>query len=263
MKVAILQFAPYLEEKEKNLNKVLKIINKKKGNFEILVLPELFSTGYFLSKSSLKKLAEKIPNGETTQFLTSLSKQLKTTICAGIAEKEKDKFYNSAVIVRKGKYIGKYRKIHLFYKEKLLFKSGSSFFTFKINNVKFGIMICFDWLFPETVRSLALDGCEVIVHCANLVLPWCQSAMKVRAVENRIFILTSNRVGKEEKRGEKFYFTGKSQVVAPNGEVILSFSKNKEELKMTTINPKQAKIKKINKYNNLFKDRKPEIYKLN
>ena len=153
------------------------MIGKKKT--DLIVLPELFNTGYnFRTRSEVTSVAECIPNGYTTEVLSDFSKQRQSTIVAGIAEKKGGRFYDSAVIIKKGRYLGTYRKVHLFYNEKKFFESGSEFKVF--GNI--GVMICFDWYYPEAMRTLMLKGAEVVAHPSNLVLPHCPESMKIRSV---------------------------------------------------------------------------------
>ena len=149
MRVGFIQFEVLFGEKEKNLNTVSRLIQKEEA--DIWVLPELFNTGYiFTSEDELSHLAEKIPDGETTQFLISLSKKFSASIVAGIAEKYGDQYFNSAVLVNHEGFQGSYRKIHLFDEEKKWFTPGNlPFSIWNIGTAKIGIMICFDWIFPE------------------------------------------------------------------------------------------------------------------
>lgn len=260
--LALYQFDIKFGDTKNNLLKVKDVLKKNKKQINILLLPELFNTGYqFKNKNELKNLAEQIPDGFTTQTLINLAKEFKLIICGGIAEKYKDIFYNSAVLVSGKGLIGLYRKVHLFYEEKKLFNVGDlGFPVYKVNNIMFGIMICFDWIFPEAIRTLALKKTHIILHPANLVLPYCQKAMITRALENKVFIATCNRIGSENRKKEKLIFTGQSQIVNPKGKVLTYLPKDKKQLFITKINPTEANNKKITKYNDLFKDRKADSY---
>jgi len=125
---------------------------------------------------------------------------------------------------------------------------------------KIGMMICFDWIFPEVCRSLALKGAQIICQPANLVLPHCPLAMRVRSLENRIFTVTANRVGTEEKEGEKLTFIGMSQILNTKGEILIQAGSDKEEAMSVEIDLNDALDKKITDYNDVFADRRPEFY---
>jgi len=123
-----------------------------------------------------------------------------------------------------------------------------------------GMMICFDWIFPEVVRILALEGAEIICQPANLVLPWCQRAMVTRAIENRIFIVTANRIGREKRGERELKFTGGSQITGHEGELLLQASLEGEEVGIVDLDPSIARDKAITQENDLFSDRRPDLY---
>ena len=253
MKIGIYQFKPIFGKKEFNLMKVKDAI---KSPCDIVALPELFSTGYsFKDIDELNKFAEPIPQGDTTHFLSEIAKDKNCFIVGGIAEKENNRLYNTAVIIGPQGYIGKYRKIHLFYKEKFLFQKGDlPLTTFNIEGVKVGVIICFDWIYPETCRTLALQGAHIIIHPSNLIKPWAQMAMRIRSIENRVYTVLANRIGIENRAGETLKFTGMSQIASPTGEILLSLPKNKELFSIVDIDPNLAEDKFFTSYNNLFED---------
>jgi predicted amidohydrolase len=121
-------------------------------------------------------------------------------------------------------------------------------------------MICFDWIFPESARTLALKGAQIIAHPANLVLPYCQDAMVTRSIENRVFTVTANRIGREKLNDQELAFTGGSQITNPKGDILFRGPMDKAAVHILTINPDQALNKHISIRNDLFKDRKPEHY---
>ena len=264
MKVGFVQMEPKLLNLNANLSKAEKLIKEAANQgAKLIVLPELFDTGYnFEAKEEVEEIAQQIPDGETTQFLVEQAREYEAFIVAGTAEKdERGRLYNSAVIVGpigQG-YIGKYRKIHLFYREKLFFEPGNlGFHVFNIGMAKVGIMICFDWFFPESMRTLALKGADIVAHPANLVLPYAPRAMPIRSLENRVFSITANRIG--EERGLRFI--GMSQINSPRAEILLRASEDKEEVGVVEINIEEARNKRLNEFNDIFKDRRPEHYSL-
>ncbi len=260
MKVGYIQNSPIFGEKEKNFAQIEDLAKNAKAN--LIVLPELFATGYtFVSKEEALSLAEDI-NGTTSQFLMQLSNDTGAIIVGGFVERDKDKIYNSALMIYKDKTIGVYRKIHLFNREKLWFSPGDEpFKIFDVNNVKIGMMICFDWIFPESMRSLSLLGAEIIAHSANLVLPYCQKAMETLCLVNRVFDITANRIGLEKRGEDEFIFTGASQITAFNGDVLSSAPAKELFLDIVKIDIKQAQNKSLNKFNDLIEDRRPRFYK--
>jgi predicted amidohydrolase len=264
MKTGYLQFKPEFCNPEANIKKISSLI--KNTDFDLIVMPELSNSGYlFNSTDELEKNAEKIPDGKFCEFLLSLAKQKNGCIICGIAENDDGKFYNSSVLACPGGDLFKYRKIHLFNEEKKWFTPGDEKFSVNeiiVNgeNVKTGMMICYDWIYPEAVRTLALHGAQVICHPANLVMPYCQDAMFARAVENRVFVITANRIGDDINNGRSLHFTGQSVIVDPKGNYLHRGSLDSEECIIIDIDPIQALDKKINDYNSLFDDLRNEMY---
>jgi predicted amidohydrolase len=180
---------------------------------------------------------------------------------AGLAERSGKNFYNSAVLVGPDGYRATYRKIHLFFEETVWFNPGDGEFQdYDIGGCTVGIMICFDWIFPESMRVLSLMGADVICHSANLVLPFCQDAMKTRCLENRVFAVTANRTGTEERGGKSLYYTGKSQITGTRGNVLFQAGEGIEEVGIVEIDVNEARNKEVNEYNNLFDDRRTDFY---
>ncbi len=262
MKVGILQFSPKFGEKDVNFDTIERHL--KGVNADLIVLPELALTGYlFLNKKEVFSLSEDIQNGPSVKRFIEIAKKNNLHIVAGFLERDGSKLYNSAILVYPDGEVKVYRKVHLFFEEKLFFEPGNlGFPVFEVNGVRIGIMVCFDWVFPEAARSLALGGAEIIAHPANLVLPYCQDAMITRSIENRVFTVTANRTGKDVRGGKELSFTGKSQIVSPKGERILEFDGEEEGVKTIEIEPTMAKDKNITEYNDLFRDRRPGVYRV-
>lgn len=260
MRVGFVQFGPLFGQVDHNIERVETLIDK--ADADLLVLPELFNTGYvFTSKEEVAELSETIPQGATTQALCRIAKKNEVYLVAGLAEKSEGKYFNSAVVISPQGYVGTYRKIHLFFEEKLWFDPGDGpFQVYDMGPYTFGVMICFDWIFPESMRVMSLQGAHIICHSANLVLPFCQDAMKTRCLENRVFAVTSNRTGTESRNGRSLSFTGKSQITDPAAEVLYRAKSETEEAGVVTVDLNRAEDKQLNEYNNLFRDRRPGMY---
>jgi predicted amidohydrolase len=262
MRVGYVQMHPVFGQPERNLQKVHQLIEGTDA--DLLVLPELFNTGYiFTSIEELKSFAEDPDDSFTIKTLIELSRMKGTYIVAGFAEKAGENCYNSSILLGPEGIIGLYRKLHLFKDEKKWFKRGNSPPpVYQISGINVGLMICFDWIFPETTRILALKGADIICHSTNLVLPWCQKATIIRSIENGVFIILSNRIGTESRGGDKMTFTGKSQVVDPQGNVLVSSLEDNEDVMVVEIDPIQARNKQITEANNLIQDRRDDVYSL-
>lgn len=256
MKVGLLQTSPVFGKTDENIeNAVVKI---KQLDADLVVLPELFNTGYqFTSREETLALAEKVPDGKTTRALINLAKEKHLYIVAGIAEMDNGNCYNSAVLAGPKGFIGCYRKLHLFYNEKKWFEPGNvKLNVYDTGQAKVGIMICFDWFFPEVARYLALKGSDIICHPANLVLPYCPQAMITRCLENRVFAITANRIGTEKRSEETLTFIGTSQIVGTRGEVLYRASSDRDDAIVVEIDPKEARDKQVTPMNHLFDDRR-------
>ncbi|SEM53524.1 Predicted amidohydrolase [Syntrophus gentianae] len=261
LKTGFVQFEPIFGDVEENLKKAGSLINGMKA--DVIVLPELFNTGYlFTSLEEVERLSEKIPDGKTTEFLCGLASRNSCFIVGGLAEWDNGRFFNSAVLVSPTGYVGTYRKIHLFSEEKLWFQPGDKEpGIFDLGCCRIGIMICFDWFFPETMRILSLKGADLICHCANLVLPFCQDGMRTRCLENHVYAVTANRTGQDDRNGKTLRFTGRSQITGPTADVLYSADPVADEVAVVEIDISLARDKNLNPYNHLYRDRRVEFYR--
>lgn len=261
MRVGVLQFAPVHKDKEANFTRISELCAGQK--LDLLVLPELATTGYFFEDAGeLGKFAEHFPGGLTSDFLTQLARNVEGNVVCGVAEHDEGALYNSAVLFGPDGYEGTYRKVHLFDAEKELFEPGNlGFPVFDLGQAYIGMMVCFDWIFPESARSLALHGAHIICHSANLVLPYCPHAAVTRALENHVFYLLANRVGAEKQGEQELSFIGQSRILGTKGQ-ILTFLEDEEKLIVAEIDPRLADDKHATPNNDLFQDRRPPQYRL-
>jgi len=262
MKIGIVQTHPIFGDIVRNLHTIEALINRQPA--DLYVLPELCTTGYqFKDREEALGLAESIPDGPSTLKFLEIAQTTQTFIVAGLAERCGDRVYNSAILVGPEGFIGCYRKVHLFGAEKNCFSPGDSPFpVYDLGPVRVGVMICFDWRFPESMRSLALEGADIVAHPSNLVLPDCPQSMITRCLENRVFAITADRVGAEERvPGQTMKFIGQSQAIDPSGKILARASTDKEEILVVEINPQEARNKSINPQNNLFADRRVDLYR--
>lgn len=259
MRVGFFQFCPERGRTSENIQKVRKLISAQEC--DLWVLPELFNTGYLFSDADeARDLAEEVPSGPTTQALLQIASDNRVAIVGGLAERDGDSLFNSSVLVGPDGEAFCYRKLHLFGYEKEVFTPGDREpEVFEVLGVKVGMMICFDWYFPETARILMLKGAQIICHPANLVLPYCQRSMPTRCLENRVFAITANRTGTETVGRRELTFTGGSVIVDPLGNVLARASAE-EEFEIIDIDPQASSDKKMTSRNDLLLDRRVEHY---
>jgi predicted amidohydrolase len=260
MRVGFYQFCPVFGHVHLNREKVVEKLSRVEA--DLLVLPELAFTGYhFRERAEIFPLAEDPADSPTIDSLAELCGRQNFFIVTGFAEKRGKQLYNSAVLIGPDGLIHVYRKIQLFLNEKGIFQPGNiPLQVQEVKGVKIGMMICFDWIFPEISRILALQGADIICHPSNLVLSYCQSAMLTRCLENSVFAITANRFGIESRPHGNLRFTGKSQIVSPTGILLYRARSQREELMILEIDPILARDKKMTEKNDLITDRRPEMY---
>ena len=260
MRAAIVQTNPVFGAKEENIDLALSMMASVSA--DLYVLPELFASGYnFVDVDEVRGLAEPVQTGRTFEDMSRFAHDAGCYVVYGFAESHKGDLYNSAAIVGFDGTCGLYRKVHLFDREKLFFAPGDlGFPVFETAIGRIGLMICFDWYFPESARTLALKGAQVIAHPANLVLPNCPDGMRTRCLENRVFALTANRIGTEQRGDNTLTFIGQSQITSVRGEILHRSPVDEPEIAVKEIEPGDADDKHLNERNDLFDDRKLDAY---
>ncbi|MCF6465947.1 nitrilase-related carbon-nitrogen hydrolase [Clostridium sp. Cult2] len=264
VKLALVQFDSKMKDVKHNVGKALNFIkNAGKEKADLIVFPELFTTGYNVNiiKYDYYDLAENI-EGYTIKTLSEAAKENNINIVAPIALNKGvyGIVYNSAVVInREGNVVGIYDKTHLWAGDMFYFKSGDNYPVFDLDFGKVGIMICYDGGFPEVSRMLALKGAELIL-CPSAFPIWDKDMwdiyFKSRALENVCFVAGINRVGLEDDLD----MFGNNKVCNPRGKVLLEGSMNIEEMQTIEINLDE--IKEFRKVVPYLKDRKPGSYKI-
>jgi predicted amidohydrolase len=259
-KAGFYQFRPKFGKLNENLDKIVNTICNAKA--ELIVLPELPFTGYyFKNRNELSQLAHEVNDSFIVNALIECCKKKDFYLVTGFAEKENEKLYNSSLLIGPEGLIHTYRKIHLFNLEKYWFDPGNlPLSAQEIRGVKIGMMVCWDWIYPEVARKLSVLGADIICHPSNLVLPYCQYTMVSRSIENNVFTITANRVGADKRPHGNLKFTGKSQVTNPKGEIVYRAKANQPELYIAEIDAQLARNKKMTSTNDLIKDRRTDFY---
>ena len=245
-----------------NIDDFHKQLNKVKA--DLIVTPELLTSGY-LFENKQQLLDNALPEDSAIfDDIRIMAKQSNCSLIVGLPIKKQDKIYNSVVAVTPDGKQTIYNKVHLFDNEKKIFTPGDYFTTFNLpNGTTVGLLVCFDWIFPESFRILALMKADIICLSANLVLPYCQRAMITRSIENSTYIIAANRVGTETipEQNLSLTFTGGSQITDPRGNILINSDQIETGIKTVQIDPKTAHNKMITQNNHVLLDRRDEIYK--
>ena len=265
MQVAVAQIDPQLGEKERNLATCFaRMEEAAAAGAQLLVLPECAIPGYmFDSGEEALPYAEEIP-GPSSEALERECARLGLYVVCGLLERDGDTLRNAAVFVGPDGLIGSYRKTHLpFLGVDRFVVPGDTLPVFETPLGRIGIEICYDLRFPEVTRTLALKGADMVAHPTNFPMAakvQTELITVARAAENRIYLLTANRVGKE-RRGE---FCGWSQIVDPYGKRLAEADEREETLLVGEVDIEKARDKDYvipGEYElYLFGHRRPELY---
>jgi predicted amidohydrolase len=265
MRVAVAQIEPKLADKERNLEVcVARLEEAAAENAQLLVLPECAIPGYmFDSLEEALSFAEEVP-GPASEALERECRRLGLHVVCGLLERDGDLLRNTAVLVGPNGLIGSYRKSHLpFLGADRFVTPGDELHVWDTPLGRIGVEICYDLRFPEVTRTLALKGADIVAHPTNFPMAarvQTEVITRARAAENRIYLLTANRVG-TERTGE---FCGWSQIVDPYGTRLDEADETEERLLVADAELEKARDKDYvipGEYElYLFGDRRPELY---
>jgi len=268
LRVAALQTRPVFGDVEGNVRAALALADRVKPGAGLYVFPELATSGYvFCSVAEVRALAE-TPGGRGARApglagFAAWAKARRTHVIVGFPERAGRVVYNSAALIGPdGRIRDVYRKLHLFLDEKSWFAPGDRApRVSRVGPARVGMLVCFDWRFPEIARVLALAHADVIAHPSNLVVPkFAQQATLVRALENRVYVVTANRVGEDVRPGRRVAFTGRSQIATPDGVAVVRAGARSPRALVATLDLAASRDKRFTSRNDLFGDRRPEFY---
>lgn len=246
-------------EPNKNYHTAERLIEQAmKESPELIVLPELWTTGYDLTR--LEEIADK-GAAESIAFLQKAAKKYQVHFVGGsVANQGSTGVQNTLLIVNKaGALVHQYSKLHLFklMDEHIYLEAGSKKGLFELENRLFGGLICYDIRFPEWIRSHTAMGAEALFIVAEWPSPrlhhW-RALLIARAIENQCYVIACNRSGADPNN----QFAGHSMVIDPWGEIIAEAGEHEEilqaEIDLDMVMDVRKKIP-------VFADRKPEHYK--
>ena len=269
---------------EENLKKAEELVRKAVcQGANIVLLPELFEREYFCQQRryDFYAYAQPVEENLAVKMGMRLSKELNVVLLISFYERDVNVLYNSLVCIdANGDNLGTYRKTHIpddhFYQEKFYFTPGDT--GFKVFHTKYatiGAGICWDQWFPETARSLALQGAELLFYPTAIgsepvlecdSMPHWRRCMQGHAACNIIPVIAANRIGTEEvvpciennNQSSSLTFYGSSFIADETGEIVVEASRNQEEVLAYTFDLDAIHSERLNW--GLFRDRRPELY---
>lgn len=229
-------------------------------NPDVIVLPETWDISY-LPKDASRQMCDTNCRRVSAE-IGALARKFGVNIVAGsVSNQRGGKLYNTACVFdRLGNLVATYDKTHLFSHshEDTIYQKGEDLCTFTLDGVRCGVIICYDVRFPELTRTMCLDGMDLLfVVCqwpkarTNLM----QNLSMTRAIENQMFVVCCNACG---TAGEKVC-GGSSAIFAPMGEILASAT---DEEEIITADCNLEKLQKIRNAFPVFRDRRPELYRL-
>jgi predicted amidohydrolase len=263
VRVACAQYAVRDGDPDANRERsVAAILDAAQAGADFVVLPELANSGCdFPSREHALGLAEELgdPGGPTLRAWRNTAWESGVFVVGGLLEREGDALYNSAVVVGPG-FFGRYRKTHLWDKEKLLYEAGWDLPVFQTPLCNVGVLVCYDAWFPEAARTLALRGADLLCVPANAPDDWVPedrrrgglTMLNVHAIShanaNRLFVACANRVGDG--------YLGRSCIVDSAGGVIAFGSATEEELISAEVGIERSRREKqLTDRSHAFRDR--------
>ena len=266
-----------------NIDKAERLVRKAASEgAQIILLPELFERQYFCQERRYDyyEFAKPVEENDAVKALIKVSEELSVVIPVSIYERAGTVLYNTVVMLDCGKNLGVYRKTHIpddhFYQEKFYFTPGDTGFkVFETTYGKVGMGICWDQWFPETARSLALMGADIILYPTAIgsepILGGDSSGHWMRTMQghsaaNIIPVVAANRYGleevepTEENGGQKssLNFYGTSFMTDETGDVLKKAGRDTEDILITGYDFELLRSKRLEW--GIFRDRRPEMY---
>ena len=283
VKVAAIQMSCSRDITE-NIEKADRLVREAHINgAKIILLPELFERQYFCQERRYEyyNFAKNVEENDAIKHFSKLAKDLDVVLPISFYEKDINNLYNSiAIIDADGKIMGVYRKTHIpddhYYQEKFYFTPGNTGFkVWDTKYAKIGVGICWDQWFPETARSMALMGAEILFYPTAIgsePILECDSmehwrrTMQGHAAANIIPVVAANRYGLEEvypcvengNQSSSLNFYGSSFITDELGEIIESAGRDKEEILYSEIDLDKNREDRLAW--GLFRDRRPKMY---
>jgi N-carbamoylputrescine amidase len=266
MRVACAQYAVRDGNPDHNLERSLQFIRQAAAErADLVVLPELANSGCTLgSRPWALDLAEEVPDGPTVEAWRKEAEETSVYVAGGLLERDGDTLHNSAVMLGPGAF-GRYRKTHLWDREKLLYEPGQELPVFNTPLGRIGLLVCYDAWFSEAARTLAVNGAQILCVPSNAPNDWVPEHQRrgdltmlnvhciAAANANRVFVATANRVGDG--------YLGRSCIVDATGGILALAGASEEGLVTAEMDLNRAqREKRLTNLSHSFEDRNPTVY---
>jgi len=221
LKFTLIQPDIVWEDKQANLQQYDHYMSTVSGRMEVVVLPEMFSTGFSMAPERLAETME----GDTVQWMKERARLYGCIITGSLIIEEDGKYYNRMLWVQPDGNIGHYDKRHLFgyANEDEHYTAGSKRLIVSVKGIRICLLVCYDLRFPVWARNKGAEY-DVLLYVANWPerrsLPW-KTLLQARAIENMSYVIGVNRVGAD---GNDIAYSGDSSVFGPLGEVVWQHS---------------------------------------
>jgi len=262
MRLALIQMNSRTAARDENVTRACAFIDEAaRQQANLVVLPEFFNVEYFPQYRDYRYMDYAEPeDGYTQTRIAEKARQHGIHIVSTIFEMARPGlYYDTAMLIDpEGRIVGKYRKVHpaaYLSLEKIYFRGGSSFPVFRIGDWTIGFSICYDNLFPESCRCVALNGAELIIapYATPVSDPW-ENFLSTRALENGVFLGVCNHVGQE---GD-WRMSGKSMIINPQGKILVQAGGGDEQIIRADID--RETVVQARRTFFLFRDRRPDAY---
>ena len=239
--ITIIQSDLHWENKAANLAMFAKKINGIKEKTEIIILPEMFSTGFSMQS---KTLAETM-NGETVTWMKKTAAEKKAIITGSIIAEENGKYFNRLIWMLPNGESGHYDKRHLFAfaEEDKFYSPGEKRLVASVKGWKINLLICYDLRFPVWARQGGEAEYDLLIYVANWperrIHAW-KTLLQARAIENQCYVAAVNRVGDD---GNNIHYSGDSMIIDPLGEILYQKSQQEDVFTFTLQKEKLEEVR--------------------
>ena len=258
--VAVAQTSPSVGMVDHNVAAAEERIARLGGRADLVVFPELFTTGYRRDGMDHRALAETVPEGASVQRLAGAARSASVAVAGTLLEREGERVYDTAILLgQDGSLLARYRKTHLYPAELPYFSAGDELVVAPVGDgFPVGMAICFEHAFPEIFTALALRGAQLILIPSAVPRGFeylLDLRTRARAQDNQLYVAAANLVGFD---GET-QWCGRSAIVDPRGEVIAQADEEGETEILATIDPGVIDLER--RQEPALEYRRPELYR--